>query len=370
MRFTRPVVVPDDGVGATLEVSGKVTELLDDKRVRVELTASSAGAKVLGQARAVVQLGVSERPGEVAALAQRRAEARTAKDFAASDALRDEIAATGWVVRDTADGLHPRAPSRRTTCCRRSPTCRTARPSRTSASATVSVLVEGWPDDVRTCLEALVAHLPAGVVVEALDLGNVDGAGDVLHELAQAHPGLIEELHVERPAGWAAGPYRAAQARRRHRPRAARPVDRARGRRAAPGPRGLRRPDGRRRRLARGQRRPRRRVALVRRRAARARSTRSSATCSPSAARAALAVGGPHPKARFYRNADMELSLMLREAGGRLVVPAGELPVRQDRHRGYHDSDPAYRDAESAKTYNRLLQRFRGRKEILAPRRG
>ena len=83
---------------------------------------------------------------------------------------------------------------------------------------------------------------------------------------------------------------------------------------------------------------------------------------------AALAVGGPHPKARFYRNADIELSLMLRAAGGRLVVPPAELPVRQDRHRGYHDSDPAYRDAESAKTYNRLLQRFRGRKEILAPR--
>ena len=57
VRFTRPVVVPDDGVGATLEVSGKVTELLEDNRVRVELTASSAGAKVLGQARAVVQLG-------------------------------------------------------------------------------------------------------------------------------------------------------------------------------------------------------------------------------------------------------------------------------------------------------------------------
>ncbi len=57
VRFTRPVVVPDDGVGATLEVSGKVTELLEDNKVRVELTASSAGAKVLGQARAVVQLG-------------------------------------------------------------------------------------------------------------------------------------------------------------------------------------------------------------------------------------------------------------------------------------------------------------------------
>ena len=47
---------------------------------------------------------------------------------------------------------------------------------------------------------------------------------------------------------------------------------------------------------------------------------------------------------------------------------AGELPVRQDRHRGYHDSDPGYRDKESAKTYNRFLQTYRGRKELLAKR--
>jgi acyl dehydratase len=56
VRFTRPVVVPDDDTGALLEVSGRVTEMLDDRRVRVELTATSAGDKVLGQARAVVQL--------------------------------------------------------------------------------------------------------------------------------------------------------------------------------------------------------------------------------------------------------------------------------------------------------------------------
>ena len=56
VRFTRPVVVPDDDTGALLEVSARVTEKLDDRRVRVELTATSAGDKVLGQARAVVQL--------------------------------------------------------------------------------------------------------------------------------------------------------------------------------------------------------------------------------------------------------------------------------------------------------------------------
>ncbi|MFG3353612.1 MaoC family dehydratase [Streptomyces sp. NPDC048001] len=56
VRFTRPVVVPNDDEGAVIEVSGKVAALLDDKRVRVDLTATSAGQKVLGMARAVVQL--------------------------------------------------------------------------------------------------------------------------------------------------------------------------------------------------------------------------------------------------------------------------------------------------------------------------
>jgi GT2 family glycosyltransferase len=78
---------------------------------------------------------------------------------------------------------------------------------------------------------------------------------------------------------------------------------------------------------------------------------------------AAAAVPLP-PKARFYRNADMEWSFLLREAGGRLVVPEGDLPVRQDRHRGYHDSDPTTRDRESKRTYDRFLQRFRGREDL------
>ncbi|MFI9269321.1 MaoC family dehydratase [Kitasatospora sp. NPDC052896] len=55
-RFTKPVVVPNDGVGAVIEVTGKVAALLEDRRVRVDLVATSAGQKVLGMSRAVVQL--------------------------------------------------------------------------------------------------------------------------------------------------------------------------------------------------------------------------------------------------------------------------------------------------------------------------
>ncbi|MFJ1793638.1 MaoC family dehydratase [Kitasatospora griseola] len=57
VRFTKPVIVPNDSVGAVIEVSGKVAALLDDNRVRVDLVATSEGQKVLGMARAVVRLG-------------------------------------------------------------------------------------------------------------------------------------------------------------------------------------------------------------------------------------------------------------------------------------------------------------------------
>lgn len=56
VRFTRPVVVPDDDAGAVLEVSGSVTELLGDSCVKVALTARCEGATVLGKAQAVVRL--------------------------------------------------------------------------------------------------------------------------------------------------------------------------------------------------------------------------------------------------------------------------------------------------------------------------
>ena len=56
-KFTRPVVVPDDGVGATVEVTGRVMDKNDDDNtVRLELTATFAGKTVLGRPTAVVRL--------------------------------------------------------------------------------------------------------------------------------------------------------------------------------------------------------------------------------------------------------------------------------------------------------------------------
>ena len=57
VRFSAPVVVPDDDKGATVKVAGKVTERLDDHKVAIDVTARSNGDKVLTRARAVVRLG-------------------------------------------------------------------------------------------------------------------------------------------------------------------------------------------------------------------------------------------------------------------------------------------------------------------------
>ena len=294
-------------------------------------------------------------PPDVVALAEQRAGARAAKDFATSDRLRDEIAALGWTVRDGADGwtLAEKPPYDVLPSVRELPD-RSTEPD--AHRCTVGVLVEGWPDDVRTCVTALLEHGPDDLRILLLENGPTD-AGAVVHELA-ASP-RVEELHVERPAGWA----EARQALLRYDTAAVHvlldPSTVLEGDAITPvlaafddasvagaGWRGVNVADG----------------------------WTEFADAGPGeveallgylfAVRRSAAAQVPLPaKARFYRNADMEWSFLLREAGvGRLV--ALDLPVRQDRHRGYSDSDPEYRDRESRRTYDRFLQRFRGREEL------
>jgi acyl dehydratase len=55
VRFIRPVIVPDDDTGAEVVISGVIRRMTDDGGLQVEMTAFSAGEKVLGQARAVIR---------------------------------------------------------------------------------------------------------------------------------------------------------------------------------------------------------------------------------------------------------------------------------------------------------------------------
>jgi hypothetical protein len=284
-------------------------------------------------------------PEDVRSLAAQREQARADKDWAASDELRDRIAALGWAVRDSADGqLLAEAPPY--------PVLRSIRdvPERASA-AVVGIVVEGWPDDIRTCVAALLEH--SGVSVVLLENGPTD-AGDLVHELAQ--DSRVEELHVEQPAGWA----EAHNALLRHSTADAHvlmdPSTVLVGDAISPllaqlesydaaGWRGVGVDDGW---LSFHDAPPGEVEALL-------------AYLVAVRRQAALDVPLP-PKARFYRNADLEWSFLLRDNGKRLI--AVDVPVRQDRHRGYHDSDPAYREKESKRTYDRFLTVFRGREDL------
>ncbi|MFC7645656.1 hypothetical protein ACFQX6_37355 [Streptosporangium lutulentum] len=70
-------------------------------------------------------------------------------------------------------------------------------------TVTVGLVVDGWPDDLRECVRALVARTEVKIL--ALDLGNMDGAGTVLNELVQEFPRRVEAWHVAETPHWRGG---------------------------------------------------------------------------------------------------------------------------------------------------------------------
>jgi acyl dehydratase len=55
VRFTKPVVVPDDDEGTEVEVGAVVKAVTEDGLVRLDITATCRGEKVLAQARVTVR---------------------------------------------------------------------------------------------------------------------------------------------------------------------------------------------------------------------------------------------------------------------------------------------------------------------------
>ena len=82
---------------------------------------------------------------------------------------------------------------------------------------------------------------------------------------------------------------------------------------------------------------------------------------------AAVQAGGFNARAIYYRNADIEFSLRLKHASGHLLQM--DLPLEQGRHHGYYDTEESFREVQSKKNYDRILERFRGKEAILSPRR-
>jgi len=278
-------------------------------------------------------------PGEVVDLAERRAAARAAKDWAASDALRDEIAARGWVVRDAADGwtLSEKPPYDVADRVADLPD-NSGEPD--TRDVTVAVVADGWPDDVRRCVASVREHTSAHVLVLDAGIGYADDAAEV--------------LHLANDPGWAAVRTALLRADTARVHLTLDPSIELTGDAVTPVVRAFDDPD----------------VVVAGGWGVNASAGWHEFTDGVpgvvdavlgylmAVRRSAALAAPPDPKARFYRNADIEWSYLLRAAGGKAVMTE-PLPVTRHRHRGYHDSDPEYRDRESKRTYDRFLKRFR-----------
>ena len=292
-------------------------------------------------------------PKLVIELAEARQAARANKDFALADSLRDQIFAAGFEVADVAGGFELTEKARFPVIAK----LRDLKPFSLPANEmTVLLVIEGFIDDAITCINSIKANSnsniaiisigPAGELADAIDqrtalveiaetgwgeavnalMKNIDSKYVIVMDPSTTLTGdaispVLTELNKGEfvAVGWKGGLVNLADDWRSTEDKGDGEVDVLFSYFMA--------------------------VDRV----------------------AALEVGGFNARAIYYRNADIEFSLKLRHGTGRLLQM--QLPLEQGRHHGYHDADPAYREVQSKKNYDRILERFRGKEAILSPRR-
>jgi hypothetical protein len=293
-----------------------------------------------------------EVPPEILDLAERRSAARSSRDFALADALREELTAAGWRVKDGPGGwrLEPRVEEQPTRV--RAAEVVSALGDRPDADASVQWVLEGWPDDVRRGLEAFRANAGARRIhylVADVTGECVPGTfGDEVEVLALApgtgwaaarNAGLIRSrggivLAVDgsiEPIGDVFGPLEAALA------------DPGIG---ICGPFGVVTHDLREFHEAAG---PGDCDAIEGYLMAFRREVLST-------------VGLFDEKFRWYRTADIEWSFRVKDAGLRTVVV--RVPVTRHEHRAWSAATPEERASRSKRNFYRFLGRWRDRWDL------
>ena len=87
---------------------GQANTALDAGDTAVAAPLAAAALEICRAVGLVLNAGGEEVPAEILERARARDEARAAKDWAAADAIRDELTGAGWLVEDTADGTQVR----------------------------------------------------------------------------------------------------------------------------------------------------------------------------------------------------------------------------------------------------------------------
>jgi GT2 family glycosyltransferase len=304
-------------------------------------------------------------PADVAALLERRGRARAERDWASADALREQIRSLGWDPVDRPDGstarpLLPAKPEPGVAYARAEDLAsRLAEPA--SLAASVVVVLDDHPGDLERCLRGLAAHAPGGSW-ETVVVANAPAADpDPLVASALEDPAIQRALlRTSERLGWAdavnLGLRRARGAVIVLLDTSVEPIgdwfspliagfqDDSVG---IAGPWGVTSGDARQFDEA-----PPGEVDAI------------EGYCLAIRRAALQAVGGFDHRFRWYRNADLDLSFAVRDAGWRAIrtEPAG---LARHEHRGWSALAEDERDRLSRRNFYRFLKHWGDRRDLL-----
>ncbi|HYI65434.1 MAG TPA: glycosyltransferase [Candidatus Limnocylindrales bacterium] len=303
-------------------------------------------------------------PADVQLLLDERTAAREERDWARADALRDEIASLGWEVQDGPRGstvrpLLPEVPAGTDYASPEDLASLLDEPATVDAS--VQVVAEDHPDDLRRLLSGLAAH-PPSMSWELVIVANAPSFD--LEPIASLVAGIQPTLlRTSERLGW--GDSRTL-GMRRSRGEVTVLLDTSvepTGDFLAPllaafedptvglaGGWGVKSGDGRQFEEA-----PAGEVDAV------------EGYCLAVRREALRTVGGFDRRFRFYRNADLDFSFAIRDAGWR-AIRTETLPVTRHEHRGYAALPEAERDRLSKRNFYRFLEHWGDRRDLLLER--
>ena len=286
-------------------------------------------------------------------LAQERLDARAAKDFAKADQLRDQIAALGFEVIDVAGGFEFRTKERFPTCA----STRDIKAVKINGEIAIAMIIDGFIADAAETVRTIKAHTDTPIIalvsgdpaelVDEIDLqfhliaitenfGWGENANALMKNVSSKYLVIMDPS--TRFTGDAIAPVIA---------------ELSKGEFSAVGWRG-------------GLVNTEDEWRSVDDKGAGEVDVLFSYFLAINIADATNA-GGFNNRAIYYRNADIEFSLRLRQSNGRLLQM--DLPLEQARHHGYYDTEENFREVQSKKNYDRILDKYRGKDAILSPRR-
>lgn len=304
-------------------------------------------------------------PAEVRALIDERAAARESRNWEAADALRDRIAALGWEVQDTASGssarpMLPVEPAATGYADADDLASVLAQPATVTAS--IQVVAEDHGEDLHRALRGLADHPPT-VPWELVVVANAPSF-DLDPALAALPDPPRSVLRASRRLGWAdartLGMRRSMGAVTILLDTSLEPTGDFIGPLVAAfndpsvglaGGWGVTSDDGR---------------SFVA--AMPGEVDAIEAYCMAVRREALRAVPGFDRRFRYYRNADLDFSFAIRDAGWR-AIQTEPLPLVKHEHRGWSALPDAERDRLSKRNFYRFLDHWGARDDLLLRRR-